>query len=118
VLSSGQRALARVSYMASTRAKAPPKPKTGQHVSWKLTNFTPGLTVPDDRKLCIPDAHTAQNFAGAATFRGKVSSARRPSRKKRSAAAANLEQPAVPGSLGNVHQKPLVNSATSVSLTS
>jgi hypothetical protein len=45
VLACGQRALARVSYMESTRAKAPPKPKTGQYLSGKLTNFTPGLTA-------------------------------------------------------------------------
>tara|TARA_R110000822_G_scaffold124018_1_gene258522 strand:- start:26 stop:187 length:162 start_codon:yes stop_codon:yes gene_type:complete len=44
VLACGQRALACVSYLESTRAKAPPKPKTGQYLSGKLTNFTPGLT--------------------------------------------------------------------------
>jgi hypothetical protein len=31
--------------MESTRAKAPPKPKTGQYLSGKLPNFTPGLTA-------------------------------------------------------------------------
>jgi hypothetical protein len=50
VLACGQRALACVSYIASTRAKAPPKPKIGQYLSGKLNNFPPGLTLrPETR---------------------------------------------------------------------
>ncbi len=45
MLACGQRALARVSYMTSTRAKAPTTPKqTVQYYAGKLTLFVPGLT--------------------------------------------------------------------------
>jgi hypothetical protein len=46
VLAYGQRALARVSYMKSTRAKAQITPnRTDQYYTGKLTLFAPGLTV-------------------------------------------------------------------------
>jgi len=46
VLACGQRAMARVSYMKSTRAKAPPTPKqTVPYHAGKLTLFALGLTV-------------------------------------------------------------------------
>jgi len=44
VLASGQRALARVSYLAHTRAKARLKTKTGQYLSGALALFAPELT--------------------------------------------------------------------------
>jgi hypothetical protein len=52
--------LARVSYLGSTRAKAPPKPKTGQYLSGKLTNFPPGLTDPQAQNLTLAIAGNAQ----------------------------------------------------------
>jgi hypothetical protein len=45
VLAYGQHALARVSYLVSTRAKARLKPKTGQYLSGALPHIAPGLTV-------------------------------------------------------------------------
>ncbi|NRB17612.1 MAG: hypothetical protein HRU33_08610 [Rhodobacteraceae bacterium] len=46
VLACGQRAMARVSYMKSTRAKAPPTPKqTVPYHAGKLTLFALGLTL-------------------------------------------------------------------------
>jgi len=45
VLACGQRALARVSYMESTRTKAPlTRDQTDQFYTGKLANFAPGLT--------------------------------------------------------------------------
>ncbi|MEP3332269.1 hypothetical protein, partial [Sedimentitalea sp.] len=45
VLACGQRALAHVSYMESTRAKAPlNRDQTDQFYTGKLTHFAPGLT--------------------------------------------------------------------------
>ena len=45
MLACGKRALARVSYMTSTRAKAPPTPnQTVLYYTKKLTLFVPGLT--------------------------------------------------------------------------
>jgi hypothetical protein len=46
VLACGQRALPRVSYMTSTRAKAPPTPnQNAQFYAGKLTLIAPGLTI-------------------------------------------------------------------------
>ena len=45
MLACGQRALPRVSYMTSTRAKAPPTPNQNvQFYAGKLTLIAPGLT--------------------------------------------------------------------------
>jgi hypothetical protein len=60
VLAFGQCALARVSYLVSTRAKARLKPKTGQYLSGALSHFAPGLTY-------LPD-HGAQCFRATGTI--------------------------------------------------
>ena len=62
----GQRALARVSYMTSTRAKAQLTPnQTGQFYTGKLTLFAPGLTLASYKQprtyIHLPELPTGPN---------------------------------------------------------
>lgn len=54
MLTSGQRALARASYLGSTRAKAPLNPnQTVQFYTGKLTLIAPGLTQVSEKVIAM-----------------------------------------------------------------
>ncbi|MEP3330155.1 hypothetical protein, partial [Sedimentitalea sp.] len=60
VLACGQRALAHVSYMESTRAKAPlNRDQTDQFYTGKLTHFAPGLTGSTPSVECADQLRAA-----------------------------------------------------------
>ncbi|MEP3332785.1 hypothetical protein, partial [Sedimentitalea sp.] len=79
VLACGQRALAHVSYMESTRAKAPlNRDQTDQFYTGKLTHFAPGLTVVVPKKFFQPAGRALANY-DTLTLRHQFNTSRMPS---------------------------------------